>query len=47
MEKTCAKFQKDGVKLYEELRSHGTRCLYIEIEKWLSSQSGKKWQKII
>ena len=28
-------------KLYEELRSRGTHCLYIEVKKRLSSQSGK------
>ena len=32
MEKTYAKFQKDGIKLFEELRSQGTHCLYIFIE---------------
>ena len=45
MEKTSAKFQKDRYKLYEELRSQGTHCLYTFIEpearKWQSSQSGK------
>ena len=35
-------FKKIGIKLYEELRSQGTHCLYIEVEKWLSSQSDKK-----
>ena len=34
-------FKKIGIKLYEELRSQGTHCLYIEVEKWLSSRSGK------
>ena len=34
-------FKKIGIKLYEELRSQGTHCLYIEVEKWLSSQSEK------
>ena len=29
-------FKKIGIKLYEELRSQGTHCLYIEVEKWLS-----------
>ena len=33
MEKTCAKFQKGCMKLYEELRSQGTHCLYTEVEK--------------
>ena len=33
MEKTCAKFQKIGLKLYEELRSQGTHCLFIEVKK--------------
>ena len=26
-------FKKIGIKLYEELRSQGTHCLYIEVEK--------------
>ena len=34
-------FKKIGIKLYEELRSQGTHCLYTEDEKWQSSQSGK------
>ena len=34
-------FKKIGITLYEELRSQGTHGLYIEVEKWLSSQSGK------
>ena len=34
-----------GIKLYEEFRSQGTHCLYIEVEKWLSSQSGKSDKK--
>ena len=34
-------FKKIGIKLYEELCSRGTYCLYIEGEKWLSSQRGK------
>ena len=38
-------FKKIGIKLYEELRSQGTHCLYIEVEKWLSSQSGKSDKK--
>ena len=37
-------FKKIGIKLYE-LSSRGTHCLYIEGEKWLSSQCGKKWKK--
>ena len=46
MEKTWAKFQKKiGIKLYEELHSQGTHCLYIVVEKWLSSQSGKSDKK--
>ena len=40
-------FKKIGIKLYEELRSQGTHCLYIEVEKWLSSQSGKSDKKKI
>ena len=38
-------FKKIGMKLYEELRSQGTHCLYIEVEKWLSSQNGKSDKK--
>ena len=38
-------FKTIGIKLYEELRSQGTHCLYIEVEKWLSSQSGKSDKK--
>ena len=38
-------FKKIGKKLYEQLRSQGTHCLYIEVEKWLSSQSGKSNKK--
>ena len=38
-------FKKIGTKLYEELRSQGTHRLYIEVEKWLSSQSGKSEKK--
>ena len=33
--------KKISIKLYEELCSRGTHCLYIEGEKWLSSQCGK------
>ena len=33
METTCAKFKKDRYKLYEELRSQGTHCLYIQVVK--------------
>ena len=35
-------YKKISIKLYEELYSRGTHCLYIEGEKWLSSQCGKK-----
>ena len=35
-------FKKIGIKLYEELHSQGTHCLYSDVEKWLSSQSDKK-----
>ena len=38
-------FKKIGIKLYEELCSQGTHCLYTEVEKWLSSQSGKSDKK--
>ena len=38
-------FKKIGIKLYEELRSQGTHCLYTEVEKRLSSQSGKSDEK--
>ena len=37
--------KKISIKLYEELCSRGTHCLYIEVEKWLSSQCGNKWKK--
>ena len=37
-------FKKIGIKLYEELYE-GAHCLYIEVEKWLSSQSGKSDKK--
>ena len=30
-------FKKIGIKLYEELCSQGTHCLYIEVKKWQSS----------
>ena len=37
--------KKIGLKLYEELSSQGTHCLYTfiesEVRKWQSSQSGK------
>ena len=29
MEKTCASLKKIGIKLYEELRSQRTHCLYL------------------
>ena len=35
---SCKKF---SIKLYEELSSRGSHCLYIEGEKWLSSQCEK------
>ena len=35
-------FKKIDIKLYEELCSRGTHCLYIEGEKRISSQCGKK-----
>ena len=38
-------FKKIGIKLYEELHSQGTHCLYTEVKKWLSSQSGKSDKK--
>ena len=38
-------FKKIGIKLYEELLSQGTHCLYTEVEKRLSSQSGKSDKK--
>ena len=37
--------KKITIKLYEELCSRGSPCLYIEGEKWLSSQCGKKVTK--
>ena len=46
MEKTCAKFKKKiSIKLYEELRSQASHCLYAfiesEVRKCQSSQCGK------
>ena len=38
-------FKKIGIKLYEELHSQGTHCLYIEVKEWLSSRSGKSDKK--
>ena len=44
-QKHVQSFIKIGIKLYEDLRSQGTHCLYTfiesEIRKWQSSQSGK------
>ena len=44
-QKHVQSFIKIGIKLYEELRSQGTYCLYTfiesEVRKWQSSQSGK------
>ena len=37
--------KKISIKLYEELCLRGTHCLYIEGEKWLSSQCGKSDKK--
>ena len=37
--------KKSSIKLYEKLCSRGTHCLYIEGEKWLSSQCGKSEKK--
>ena len=34
-------FKKIGIKLYEELCSRSTHCLYTESEKWSSLQCGK------
>ena len=31
--KRVQSFKKIGIKLYEELCSQGTHCLYIEVEK--------------
>ena len=33
-QKHVQSFKKIGIKLYEELRSQGTHCLYIEVQKW-------------
>ena len=42
---------KKGLTLYKELRLQGTQCLHTfiksEVRKWQSSQSEKKWQKLI
>ena len=44
-QKHVQSFIKIGIKLYEELRSQGTHCLYTfiesEVRKWQSSQSEK------
>ena len=37
--------KKIDKKLYEELHSQGTHCLYIEVKKWHSSWSGKSDKK--
>ena len=39
--KCVQSFKKIVIKLYEELRSQGTHCLFIEVKKSLTSQSGK------
>ena len=39
----CKVPKKISIKLYEELCSLGSHCLYIEGEKWLSMW--KKWKK--
>ena len=38
-------FKKICIRLYEELCSCGTHCLYIDSEKWLSAQCGKNDKK--
>ena len=43
LRKHVQSFKKISIKLYEELCSQGTHCLYIEVEK--SSQSGKSDKK--
>ena len=45
MEKNVQSFKNLNIKLYEELRSQGTHCLYTEVEERLSSQSGKGYKK--
>ena len=50
MEKTCAKFKKDQYKLYEELCSQGTRCIYTFIESEVRKgkvHKVKKCQKLM
>ena len=32
-QKHVPSFEKIGIKLYEELRSQGTHCLFIEVKK--------------
>ena len=39
--KQVQSFKKIGIKLYKELCSRVTHCLYIESKKRLSSQCGK------
>ena len=45
MEKNVQSLKKIGIKLYDELCSRGTHCLYTEVEKWQSSQWGKSKNK--
>ena len=45
-EKNICKVSKRSVENCKRSCAHkSTHCLYIEGEKWLSSQCGKKWQK--
>ena len=45
MKKTHAKFQNNQCKTVRGVAlTRGTHCLYIEGEKWLSSQCEKKWK---
>ena len=40
-------FKKIGIKLYEQLHSQVTHCLYIEVKKMTKFTKWKKWPKII
>ena len=48
MKKTYAKFQNDRYKTVRGVAlTRGTHCLYIEGEKWLSSQCGKSDKNVL
>ena len=47
MIKTYAKFQNDRYKTVRVALTRGNHCLYIEGEKWLSSQCGKSDKNVL